>query len=241
MKYFVSLWFVVHAFFNAICAAGAPCFTYEVFDHVSAPGAMPVNVNSALTNYPDAQIRLNHGAVLAVAIPVQVRLGRFTVAPPAPWGVNMPFAGLPPLINLANINLIIARRLAHGVVIAPALLANLAAANAAGAVTPALITSLQAGGYLNNMSAILNRLTLGVFPLGTILGVPVPAFIPDSVLVHVAVQQRVSKNLNELSHSSLATAIPGGFTLKDRINMPYVLLGWPVPDSATIVSSNQLQ
>jgi len=35
----------------------------------------------------------------------------------------------------------------------PALLANLVAANAAGAVTLALTASLQAGGYLNNMSS----------------------------------------------------------------------------------------
>lgn len=90
------------------------------------------------------------------------------------------------------------------------------------------------------MSAILNRLTLGVFPPGTILDVP-PAFIPDSIIVHVALPQRVSKNLNELSHSSLATAAPGGLTLKDRINAPYALLGQPVPNSATIVSSDHLQ
>lgn len=240
MKYFVSLWFIVFAFFNAICAAGAPCFTYEIFNHINVPGAGPVPTNSAITNYPHTQIFLNHGVVLVGAVPVQVRLGRFTMVPPAPWSVNMPFVGPPPM-NLANINLIIARRLAHGVVIAPALLANLAAANAAGAVTPALMTSLQAGGYLNNMSAILNTLTLGVFPPGTILGVPVPAFIPDSIMVHVALPQRASKNLNELSHSSLATVVPGGLTLKDRINAPYALLGIPVPDSAAIVSSDHLQ
>ncbi|MEI6627942.1 MAG: hypothetical protein WCN27_00845 [Alphaproteobacteria bacterium] len=241
MRYFVFLWLVIHTFFNAIYAAGAHCFTYEVFDHVAAPGAAPAFENRALTNYPHAQIHLNHGAVLTVATPVQVRLGRFAAPPPAPWDVNLPFVGPPPHMDLANINLIIARRLAHGVVIASALTDNLAAANAAGAITPALITSLRAGGYLNNMSAILNRLTLGIFPLGTILGVPVPAFIPDSVIVHVALPQRASKNLNELSHSSLATAVPGGLTLKDKINAPYALLAWPVPDSATIVSSDHLQ
>ena len=241
MRHFVFLWLVVSAFSNAIYSAGAPCFTYEVFDHISAPGAAPALANSAITNYPDAQIRLNHGVVIAGVAPVQVRLGRFTVAPPAPWDVNMPFVGPPPPINLANINLIIARRLAHGVVIAPALIANLAAANAAGIVTPALTDSLRAGGYLNNMAAILNRLTLGVFPPATILGVPVPAFIPDSIMVHIALHQRASKNLNELSHSSLATAVPGGLTLKDRINAPYALLAWPIPDSATIVSSDHLQ
>lgn len=240
MKYFVFLWLVALAFLNTIYAAGAACFTFEVFDHVAAPGAVPALVNSALTNHPYAQIRLNHGGVLAAATPIQVRLGRFIAVPPAPWDVNMPFVGAPPPMNLANINLMIARRLAHGVVIAPNLIANLAAANAAGVVTPALTTSLRAGGYLNNMSATLNRLTLGVFPVGTILGIP-PAFIPDSVMVHIALPQRASKNLNELSHSSLATAIPGGLSLKDRINAPYALLGWPVPDSATIVSSDQLQ
>lgn len=241
MKYFIFLWLVAFTFLNAIYTAGAPCFTYEIFDHVGAPGAAPALTNSAITNHPHSQIRLNHGMVLAGATPVQVRLGRFTVAPPAPWDVNMPFAGPPPPMHLANINLIIARRLAHGVVIAQALLDNLAAANVAGVVTPALIVSLRAGGYLNNMSSILNRLTLGVFPMGTILGVPVPPFIPDSIVVHVALPQRASKNLNELSHSSLATAVPGGLTLKDRINTPYALLAWPVPDSATIVTSDHLQ
>lgn len=240
MKFFASLWLVAFALFNNIYSAGTPCFTYEVFDHINVPGVGPALTNSAITNYPYDQIRLNHGVVLAGATPVQVRLGRFTTIPPASWDVNMPFVGPPPPMNLANINLMIARRLAHGVVIAPALLANLAAANAAGVITPALTSSLRAGGYLNNASDILNRLTLGVFPPGTILGV-LPAFIPDSIIVHVVLPQRASKNLNELSHSSLATAVPGGLTLKDRINAPYVLLGGAMPNSATIVSSSQLQ
>jgi hypothetical protein len=240
MKFLISLWLIIFAFFSDVYPAGAPCFTYEVFDHINAPGAAPALINNALENHSYHQIRLNHNVVLGGATPVQVRLGRFTGIPPAPWDVNLPFVGLPLPMNLANVNLMIARRLVHGVAIDQALLNNLAAANAAGAITPALTASLRAGGYFNNTSAILNRLTLGVFPPGTILGVP-PAFIPDSIIVHVALPQRVSKNLNELSHSSLATAVLGGLTLKDRINAPYALLGQPVPNSATIVSSDHLQ
>lgn len=60
----------------------------------------------------------------------------------------MPFAGFPPPINLANVNLMIARRLEHGALIDQALLNNLAAANAAGAITPVLTASLRAGEYL---------------------------------------------------------------------------------------------
>lgn len=241
MTFFVCLWLLVSPLFNAVHSAGAPCFSHETFDHIGVPGAMPALTNSASDNYPDAQKRLNHPVVVVAPTPVQVRLGRFTTIPPAPWDVHMPFAGPPLPMNLANITLVIARRQLHGVLVSPALLANLAAANAAGAITPALTTSLRAGGYLNNMSDVLNRLTLIAFPIVTILGV-FPPFIPDSILVHVAVPQRISKNLNELSHSSLATAVPGGLTLRDRINSPYVLFGGvPLPDSATVVSSSRLQ
>lgn len=240
MKYLLFLWLVAATFSNSIHAAGLPCFSHETFDHVSIPGAMPALTNSASENYADTQKRLNHVVVVAAPTPAQVRLGRFAAMPPAPWDVHLPFAGAPPPMHLANINLMMARRLAHGVVVAPQLLANLAAANAAGIITPALTASLQAGGYLNNMSSILNSLTLVVFPIGTILGV-LPAFIPDSVIVHIALPQRISKNLNELAHSSLATAIPGGLTLKDRIDAPYALLGVAPPNSVTIVSSHTLQ
>lgn len=247
MKNFVCLWFFGTAFFNSLYAAGAPCFSYEVYEHINAPGGLPMLTNSASDNYADTQKRLNHQAILAGVVPVQVRIGRFTSMPPAPWIVHVPFVGLPPPMTLPNINRMIIRRRAHGVAISPALLANLAASNAAGAITPALTDSLRAGGYFNNMSFILNRLTLGVFPFGTIFGVPL-AFIPDSVLLHIALPQRVSKNLNELAHSSLSSPIPGapimpgGVTVKDMINAPYSLLGGiPLPDSATVVSSNRLQ
>ena len=241
MRGFVCLWLVVISFFNGAHSAGAPCFSYETFDHIGVPGAMPALTNSASDNYADTQKRLNHAVVVAGPIPVQIRLGRFTSIPPASWDVHMPFAGPPPPMNLANITLMIARRQFHGVVVSPSLLANLAASNAAGAITPALATSLRAGGYLSNLSGILNRLTLGAFPAGTIFGIPL-MFMPDSVIVHIALPRRVSKNLNELSHSSLSTVIPGGLTLKDKLNAPYALLGGiPLPDSATVVSSNRLQ
>jgi hypothetical protein len=64
MKSFSSLWLVVFAFFNNIYSAGAPCFTYEVFDHINVPGAGPALTNSAITSYPYDQIRLNHEVVL---------------------------------------------------------------------------------------------------------------------------------------------------------------------------------
>ena len=247
VKTFLPLSLLVCAFFNPIYAAGAPCFSYEVYEHVNVPGGQPALTNSATTNYPDEQRRLNHPVILADPVPVQVRLGRFTAIPPAPWDVHLPLAGPPLPMNLPNINRMITRRLAHGVLISPALLANLGAANALGVITPALTASLRAGGYFNDMSSIINRLTLGLFPLGTIFGVPL-AFIPDSVLLHIALPQRVSKNLNELSHSSLSSPIPGapivpgGLTIKDMINGPYVLLGGiALPESATIVSSNRLQ
>ena len=243
MKRFIFLWLVVAALFSDIQAAGTPLLSHETFDHIGVPGAMPALTNSASDNYPDTQKRLNHPVVVVAPTPVQVRLGRFTTMPPAPWDVHMPFAGVaPPPMNLLNINRMIARRLAHGVVISPALIANLGAANAAGAITAQLTASLRAGGYLNNMSAIVNRLTLIGFPLGTILGV-VPAFIPDSIVVHIALPRRVSRNLNELSHSSVATGAVGGLTLRDKINAPFAFLVGvvPLPDSVTIVSSNQLQ
>ncbi len=240
MKYVVCSLLLAAAFSSPIYAAGAACFSHECFDHVNVPGGLPALTNSAGDNYPDSQRRLNHAVVVAAAIPIQVRLGRFTAVPPAAWDVQMPFVGAPPVMNLANINLMIVRRQQHGVVVAPALLANLAAANLAGAITAPLTASLQAGGYLNNTSAILNRLTLPAFPVLTILGV-LPLFVPDSVIVHVSLPQRVSRNLNEFSHSSLATAVPGGLTLKDKINAPFIAGGMALPDSITVVSSTQLQ
>lgn len=255
MKYFVVVWYVIKSAF----AAGAPCFTYEVLCHVNpgaAAGPAAAANNAAVNNYGNGLISVNHAPAVGVgALPATlITLGGGGVLA-AGWAAPAPFAAPLVPMNLFNINGIINRRLAHGVQIAPSLLVKLAAVNAAvaainpalaNAAIPILIDSLRAGGYLNNTSRLLNSLTLGVFPLGTILGVPMPAFVPNSVIVHISLPERVSKNLNELSHSSLSTPLAAAvpvppLTLKDRINAPYLIAGLPVPDSATVVSSDHLQ
>jgi hypothetical protein len=238
---FAFLFFILLSFSNpALYAVGDPCFSFEVFQHRGVAVPVPVAVvNNALVNYPYINMLANHQALRIAPVPIQVNLGRF-IGAPIPW-VGVPFAGPPFPLNLANINAVIARRLAHGVQISPQLIAELGVANGLGVITGQLHRSLTAGGYFTEMAEIINMLTLGVFPPGTILGTPIPAFIPDSIIIHIAIPQRVSKNLKELSHSSLATA-PGGLTLKDKIDEPYLALGGlPIPDSATIVSSDHLQ
>lgn len=225
---------------SELYAAGAQCFSYEVFQHEPNPGvaASPaVAAHSSLANYDHGNILANHPAIRAAPIPIQINI-RHGGMPNLLWAIAMPFAGAPPpLLNLANVNAVVARRFAHQVPIADQLIVKLNAANIGGAMTPQLQRSLTNGGYLNEMAALLYQLTLGVFPLGAILGA---GFIPDSIIVHIALPQRVSKNLRELSHSSLSTAV-GNITLKDRIDAAYIALGMPVPDSATIVTSHQLQ
>ncbi len=222
-------------FYHVLLAAGdnPPCFTYEVFQHRDV--AAPIAINNALTHYVYGDIFANHVVLHGAPVPIQINLGQF----PPPW-VGVPFIGPPLPLNLVNINAVITRRLAHGVPIADQLIAELGVANGLGVITPQLRKSLTAGGYLNNMADILSGLTLGIFPPGTILGTPIPGFIPDSIVVHIAIPQRVSKNLREFSHSSLTTVL-GNLTLKDKINAPYAALGMPMPDSATIVSSDHLQ
>lgn len=256
MRYFVN-WCLFIVLGSSVNSAVNPCFTYEVFCHVN-PGvvgaALPAALaNVAVNNYGHAVIAANHNpAAIAAGLPsASISVGQFGM-PGAVWAPPQPFVAPPLPMTLANINLMIARRLAHGVAIAPSLVNNLAAANAAGFVTNALRISLLRGGYFGYVSFLLNRLTLGVFPPGTILGVQLPAFVPNSVVVHISLPRRVSKNLNELSHSSLSTplaaAVPGAapvplptLTLKDRINVPFIIAGLQVPDSATIVSSDHLQ
>jgi hypothetical protein len=261
MRYFVN-WCLFIVLGSSVNSAVNPCFTYEVFCHVN-PGvvgaALPAALaNVAVNNYGHAVIAANHNpAAIAAGLPSSsISVGQFGM-PGAVWAPPQPFVAPPLPMTLANINLMIARRLAHGVRVRDnlqlAIAAALAAAPALASPLPLpLLTSLRNGGYLNNLSALFNRLTLNAFPPGTILGVQLPAFVPNSVVVHISLHRRVSKNLNELSHSSLSTplaaAVPGAapvllptLTLKDRINVPFIIAGLQVPDSATIVSSDHLQ
>lgn len=262
MRCFVN-WCLFIVFGSSVNSAVNPCFTYEVFCHVNpgvVGGALPAALaNVAGNNYGHAVIAANHNlAAIAAGLPsAHIYFGQPAQQQALAWAPPQPFVAPPLPMTLANINLMIARRLAHGVRVRDnlqlAIAAALAAAPALAAPLPLpLLTSLRNGGYLNNLSALFNRLTLNAFPPGTILGVQLPAFVPNSVVVHISLPRRVSKNLNELSHSSLSTplaaAVPGAapvplptLTLKDRINVPFIIAGLPVPDSIAVASSDHLQ
>lgn len=222
LKYFSLLFLAVSFFLEA-----ADCFSYEVFEHDGLQG----NDNRALAQYSYRQIKDDHFNNPNQTL---VLLGRGG----GPWNLNQFIAPLV-VMNLANVNLMITRRLAHGVDISETLLDNLDQANNLGLVTNELRVSLQAGGYFRPIESIFNSLTLNPFPLGTILGVGVPILIPTRVVVHFSIPQRLSKNIKEISYSSLPTG--NDLTLKDKIDDLYNALGLNTPDSATVISSDTLQ
>lgn len=62
----------------------------------------------------------------------------------------------------------------------------------------------------------------------------------DTIMIHIHVPRRVSKNAKELSYNAILNTL-GYFSIKDAINAQFNFLLLPAPDSGTILVADQLQ
>jgi len=241
--------------FQNLHAAGQHGFSCEVYEHQN-PG--PLVLNQAFIEYGPLEIKGRHAAVPALAAGVY------------PLGISLMSYGLPPILwqhgvlGLAGgpLNIQEACRMAFdrqtlgidvnfrhmAAVGAVAMGLPLPAAAAFAGLAPAafanyLNKALRGGGYVNHQATAIYRLRHNAPPpnflaLGGGVG---PA---NCVVIHFHNTTRVSKNLKELSHNSLAAPGVGGavyVSIKDMIDHQFAVLGLPAPSSTTVVSADFLQ
>lgn len=233
-------------------AAGPARFTYEVHEHEQA--AVPPPLNQSLVHYDYATIRARNAAIPPMpvaggALPqIGISLSNTAMAPGVWNHLNFPLPGAPLTIpeksRIAAIErplIGITVRFRHpAVVLATAL--GLPLPMAVAAVPPGYLPrALRAGGYNMPLERATYRLRHSIpHPGFVLLPIGAPAPIADSDVIHFHLQTKVSKNMKELSHNARVIGPPYS-SIKNIIDNQLVVLGLPRPDSATVVSFDNLQ
>lgn len=228
-------------------AMGPACFTYEAYEH---QGAL-AGANNALLNYTYALISARNGIIPPLAIGgLQIQVSLLNAGAAGPWNHNIALLGgglthqEACMIALERQGIGIRTRFQHplriqAVATGSTLLgASVGFPGGLAGFTLYLNRALGGGGYRPTvLAAALYRLRNNV-PYPNFVALPVG--LADTVLIHIHNQVRVSKNAKELSYNSILNN-PAYHSLKDIIDAHYNALGLPPPDSATVLSSDNLQ
>jgi hypothetical protein len=239
LKFLLVLAFFSHPSF---CFAAAPLFSYETFAHGGALAAPPA-FNAALQNYVYGITQARAVALGAIGAEISAQNGPLG----APWAHQNAGAIMAPLPLALAAQMVLNRQLLGIPVVFqhPAAIASTAAGLPLPPGIPAnyVQNALAGGGYLMPLlGAIHNLQNAG---LAGLIAPILAAGDQRHFILHLHLPTRISKNVKELAYNSLPGPLGGVgglyITLKQLIDNTYAAAGGlPPPDSATILSSDNI-